>query len=156
MRPSTGVALALVVVGLMFTLAELMSPSRLYWTGDAVQGTNSGGIVYYRVAGRDYTLDAPGEAPARDTRVTVYVNPDDPTDGLISRPTRWVDAGLVVVWFLAAAGCVGVAALRRTSARRRREVSLTGPTFGDGLGSDLVDRYLQQNRRPPTRPAPPG
>jgi hypothetical protein len=154
-RPSTLVALALVVVGFLFMLAELLSPSRLYWTGDAVTGTNSGGIVYYQVDGEDYTLNAPGAAPAQETPVTVYVDPDEPGQALISRPTRWVDAGAVLVWFVAAGACVVVSALRRTAAaRRQRQADLTGPTFGDGLGSDLVERYLEQNRRPPTRPPP--
>jgi hypothetical protein len=148
------VALALLVVGLLFMVAELLSPSRLYWTGDAVTGTNSGGIVYYRVDGENYTLDAPGAAPAHDERVTVYVNPDDPGDGLVSRPTRWVDAGIVVVWFVAAATLVGGSALRRAATRRRQQATGTGPTFGDGLGPDLVERYLEQTRRPPTRPPP--
>lgn len=153
-RPSTGVALALVVVGLLFALAELQSPSRLYWTGDAVTGTNSGGIIYYRVDGEDFTIDASGAAPTRATPVTVYVDPDHPGQALPSRPTRWVDAGLILVWFVAAAACLGVAALRRTSTSRRQAASgRSGPTFGDGLGSDLVERYLDQTRRPP-RPPP--
>jgi hypothetical protein len=153
-RPSTGVAIALVVVGILFGLAELQSPSRLYWTGDAVTGTNSGGIIYYRVDGKDYTLDAPGAAPAHDTRVTVYVDPDAPSESLASRPTKWVDAGLVLVWFVAAAGCLAIAALRRTSTSRRKAAGRdSGPTFGDGLSPDLVARYLDQTRRPP-RPPP--
>ncbi len=154
LRPSSGVALALVVVGVLFMLAELQSPSRLYWTGDAVTGTNSGGIIYYRVAGHSYTLDAPGEAPAHDTAVTVYVDPDDPGQALADRVTKWVDAGLVLVWFGAAAGCLAVAALRRTSGRRRVAAAHAGgATFGDGLSPDLMQRYLDQTRRPPRPPS---
>ena len=152
-RPSTLAALALVLVGFLFMMAELLSPSRLYWTGDAVPGTNRGGIIYYQVDGEDYTLNAPGAAPARDTQVTVYVDPDDPGQGLVDRATRWVDAGVVLVWFVAAGACIAVSALRRTAARRHRQAE-AGPTYGDGLGSDLVERYLEQHRRPPTRPPP--
>jgi hypothetical protein len=154
LRPSVGVALALVVVGLLFMLAELQSPSRLYWTGDAVTGTNSGGIIYYQVDGENYTLTALGDAPAHDTAVTVYVDPDDPSQALASRVTKWVDAGVVLVWFVAAAGCLALAALRRTSDRRRVAASgAGGPTFGDGLSADLLQRHLDQMRRPPRPPS---
>jgi hypothetical protein len=154
LRPSSGVALALLVVGLLFLLAELQSPSRLYWTGDAVSGTNSGGIIYYQVAGEDYTLDAPGAPPAHDTPVTVYVDPDDPGQALASRVTKWVDAGAVLVWFVAAAGCVILPAVRSTSRRRRSAASgAGGPTFGDGLSADIVQRHLDEMRRPPRPPS---
>lgn len=144
------------MIGILFALVELQSPSRLYWTGDPVSGTNSGGIIYYQVAGENFTLDAPGAAPSHDVKVTVYVDPKDPGQGLASRPTRWVDAGLVAVWFVAAAGCLTVAALRRTSIRHRRTASGAsgGPTFGDGLSPDLIARYLDQATRPPRRPPP--
>jgi hypothetical protein len=153
-RPSSGVALALAIVGVLFILAELQSPSRLYWTGDAVTGTNSGGIIYYQVAGEDYTLDAPGDAPAHDTAVTVYVDPDDPGEALASRATKWVDAALVLVWFVAAVGCLALAALRRTTGRRRAAASsVGGATFGDGLGADIMQRHLDEIRRPPRPPS---
>jgi hypothetical protein len=153
---STKVSLALVVVGLLFALVELQSPSSLYWTGKAVHGTNSGGIVYYRVGGKNFTLDAPGAAPSHDTPVTVYVDPDDPGQGLLSRSTRWVDAAGVLGWFVAAGACVGIAALRRASSRRRAAATgSAGQTFGDGLSPDLMERYLDQARRPPARPPDP-
>jgi hypothetical protein len=151
--PSAKVALALVVVGLLFALVELQSPSSLYWTGQAVQGTNSGGIVYYQYNREDFTVDAPGAAPSHDTPVTVYVDPADPGQGLVSRSTRWVDAAGVLGWFVAAAACLGVAAFRRASARRRTVAAGSrAQTFGDGLSPDLMERYLDQARRPPSRP----
>lgn len=152
-RPSTVVAVALTIVGFLFVLLEMESPSRLYWTGDAVSGTNSGGIVYYTVHEDEYTLDALGPAPEHDTPVTVYVDPADPSRALLQSPTRWIDAFGIVVWFVAAAACLTVPAVKRASGRRRRASSSSAEeTFGEGLDSDLVQRYLERSRRPPRRP----
>jgi hypothetical protein len=146
-RPSTVVALVLVVVGLLFALVEAQSPSKLYWTGDAVAATNSGGIAYYRVHGQQYTLDVPGPAPAHDTPVTVFVDPGDPSQALLSRPTRWVDAAAVLCWFVAAVALVAVAALRRSSRRRQRP--------DDMSESAWIAEYLERSRRQEPRPRRP-
>lgn len=122
-HPSTIGAIVLVVVGLLFLGMLAQSPTRIYWTGDQVPGTVEGGLVYYRVAGEQYTVDDTGRTPADGTRVTVFVDSGDPTQALLNRPVRWIDAGSVVVWFVAAGVLLGVAALRRSrTADRRREL----------------------------------
>jgi hypothetical protein len=122
-HPSTIAAIALVAMGLLVLGMLAQSPTRIYWTGAQVPGTVDGGLVYYRVAGEQYTVDDTGEAPADGTRVTVFVDEGDPTQALLDRPVRWIDAGAVVVWFVAAGALLAVAALRRSrTADRRHEL----------------------------------
>jgi hypothetical protein len=150
-RPSTGVAIALMAVGLLFAVVEVQSPSRLYWTGDAVGGTNTGGIVFYTVQGERYTVDDPGPVPAHDTAVTVYVNPDDPSEALLSGPTRWVDAAAVGGWFVAALVLLFVAALRRTSGIGRGARN-RGRASDETSESDWIAQYLDRSQRAVRRP----
>jgi hypothetical protein len=70
-------------VALLFALLALQSASALMWTGQAVTGTEQQGIAYYNWKGQSYTLDAPDSGSA--SRVTVYINPGDPTDGIVYR-----------------------------------------------------------------------
>ena len=122
-HPSTIAAIVLVVVGLLFLGMEAQSPTRIYWTGEQVQGTEDGGLVYYRVAGEQYTVDDTSGSRADGAHVTVFVDRGDPTQALLDRPVRWVDAGAVVVWFVGAGVLVLVAGLRRSrNAERRREL----------------------------------
>jgi hypothetical protein len=140
-RPATRAAIVLAIVGVLFVLVEAQSPSRVYWTGEAVHGMNSGGIVYFRVHGEEWTLDAPGPAPAHDTPVTVYVDPRDPGSALLLRPTRWIEAVSVLAWFVTAAGLMIVPPLRRA---RRRRIGLRTPGESE---SEWISRYAA---RPPT------
>ena len=122
-RPSTIAAAALVVLGLLFLGIEAQSPTRLYWTGRHVTGTVHDGIVFYRVDGQTYTVDDALGANADGSHPTVYVDRGDPGNSLLYRPAKWVDAGAVLVWFVAAAGCLLLGAVRRArSSGRRREL----------------------------------
>lgn len=112
---STKVAIALTIFGFLFVLIELQSPSRLYLTGQSVQGTDRAGIVYYEVKGQQYTQDDEHHAFASGSTVTVYFDPDDPSGALLPSPSRWVDAASVLVWFVGAAVLLGASALRRRS-----------------------------------------
>lgn len=118
---STIAAIALVVVGLLFVGLEVQSPTVVYFTGERVSGTVKGGIVYYEVKGSQYTQDYPEVAtPPDGTKVGVYFYPDDPSAGLVDRPTRGIEAVAILVWFVAAAILLVVAAVRRRAVRRRR------------------------------------
>jgi hypothetical protein len=57
--------------------------------------------------------------PPDGTRIGVYFSPDSPSTALVDRPTRWIEAVAILVWFVAAAFLLIVAALRRRSLRRR-------------------------------------
>lgn len=111
-RPWTATALALVVVGVLAVLVELQSPSLTYWTGRRVPGVNDGGIVFYRVDGRQYTVDATRTPPAPEP-VTVFVSRDDPSAALVDAPTRWVDLVGVAGWFAGALVLLVVGQVRR-------------------------------------------
>jgi hypothetical protein len=139
------------VVGLLFALVEAQSPSRLYWTGDPVAAINSGGIVYYTVRGEQYTVDDPGPVPAHDTPVTVYIDPADPGQALLSRPTRWVDAAAVLGWFVAALGCLVVPGLRRAAVVRRRARNPVGAS-DETSESAWIGHYLERSQPPARRP----
>lgn len=124
-HPSTVIATALVVLGLIFVSLEAQSQNWVYYTGDRVTGTVDGGIVYYKVAGRQYTQDDPQlPQPADGTRVGVYYHPGDPSTALLDRPVRWVELAGMLSWFVGAALLLLVAALRRAGDRRRHREAL--------------------------------
>ncbi len=121
--PSTIMAAALVVLGLLFLGIVAQSPTRLYWTGQHVNGTVHGGIVYYRVDGQRYTVDDAVGGHPEGSRLTVYVDRGDPTHAMLYRPAKWVDAAAVLVWFAGAVVVLLAGAARRAwSAGRRREL----------------------------------
>jgi hypothetical protein len=117
---STIAAIVLVVAGLLFVGLEVQSPNRVYFTGERVTGTIEGGIVYYQVNDAQYTQDYPEVlTPPDGTRVSVFFEHDNPSTGLVDRPTRWIEAIAILVWFVAAATLLVVSALRRRARRRR-------------------------------------
>lgn len=151
-RPLVVAAGCLLVFGLLTVLIEVQSPSLLYWTGRPVQATSVGGIVYYTAGGEHDTLTAPGPAPPRPWRpkhVTVYVDRHDPSRALLLTPTRWLDAALVGLPFLAAALCLLADPLRRRARRRRYDREVTdsgGDSFGHGLDPEYVSGLLRKGR----------
>ena len=126
-----GVALALVIVGLLALVSELQSPTSVLWTGRAVTAEDRGGVIQYSVNGVNYTLidnAEPAGAPAH--AVSVYYDPSKPNLALADNAaTRWFDGTFVAVPFLLAAGVLLAA----------------GPTGGFGQGFDPTE--LQARRR---------
>lgn len=148
-RPWTAVGIALAVVGVLFLLIEAQSPSKLYWTGEAVVGHNRDGLVYYRVDGENYTVDDTRPVPPFNTPVTVYVDRHEPSQALIERPARWLDAAGVLMWFVLATGCLLWSALGPGVRKRRAAKAAAGERYGDGLDAEWVSRHL--NRSHPGR-----
>lgn len=121
-HPSTIVAIAVVVVGLMFVALEAQTSHWVYFTGERVAGTVEGGIVYYEVDGKQYTQDDPQvPLPPDGAKVGVYFYPDDPAAGVVDTPARWVEAAAMLVCFAGAVILVIVAALRRRARRARSD-----------------------------------
>ena len=120
--PWTGVALGLAVLWVLLFLAEIQSPNWLYWSGQTVQGTNEGGIVFYRVHGQTYTIDDPAPAPSHPTPETVWYKPGNPDHALLDRPARLVEAGVFATLAGASVITFGVGVTRGELSRRRRSV----------------------------------
>jgi hypothetical protein len=143
-----GVALALVIVGLLALVSELQSPTSVLWTGRAVVAQDRGGVVQYPVNGINYTLvvaSEPASTPAH--ALTVYFDPKNPSIALAdSAATRWFDASFVAGPFLGALLAVG-AGLVRT--RRRRRGS-GGSQDGFGRGFDVDEFRARRQRVVPT------
>jgi hypothetical protein len=149
-RGTTWLAVLFVLMGILFALLEAQSPSRLYWTGQAISATSTGGIVYYRVHGERWTVDDPRDSGATTHRTTVYVDPADPGNAVVQSPTRWADAFGVVGWFVAAVVCLSVPALGRARRRRkRRRASRRAASIAAGEpDSDWFAHYLERSRGP--------
>ena len=112
---STIGAIVLLVLGVLFVTIEAQSPNWAYFTGDHVTGTVEGGIVYYRVDGRNYTQDDTRNPTGADgSKVSVYFYQDAPANARIDQPTRWIEGAAMVVWFVGAVLLVLVSAVRRS------------------------------------------
>ena len=141
-RPFTLAAVLLAVFGLLVLLVELQDPdASLYWTGRQVQGVNDGGIVYYHVDGKQYTVNVDGSnGPSTPEPTTVFVDRSDPFTALPDRFTRWIDYGFVAVWF------VGAAALLLLGQHRRRRRLRTRATVPPPRAADAVDGRPRSSR----------
>ncbi|HET7356244.1 MAG TPA: hypothetical protein VFJ09_06160 [Nocardioidaceae bacterium] len=118
--PWTGVALGLALLWVLLFLVEVQTPNWLYWSGKTVQGSNQGGIVFYRVHGQTYTIDDPGPAPTHPTPETVWYQAGDPSAALLDEPARLIEAGVFVALAGATVITFGVGATRGELHRRRR------------------------------------
>ncbi len=148
------IALLLVVIGVLALLLELQSPTSVLWTGTAVVGHDTGGVVLYPLNGHNETVIVANEAPSTPPHpVTVYVDPTNPGSARVdSAVTRWFDAGFVAARFVAAMVFVGLGLVRRS--RRRRAALRRGHSggFGHGFHPDQLGGGWPE-RRPPEGPA---
>lgn len=129
-HPSTILAALLVVFGLLFVGVETQSPDWVYFTDHHVTGTVTGGIVFYKVAGKEYSLDDTRQPPgAEGSTVQVYYQKSDPGTALLDRPMRWIDTVAMLIWFPVAAILLVVAAARRTRRARRRRSEPHQPSW---------------------------
>ncbi len=125
-----GVAMALLVMGVLSLLVEVQSPSWVLLSGNRVEGYSQGGLAYYTVGGTDYTLDNPAQRAGDTTRIptTVFVDRNDPTRARLDGPARWFDLVFVLGWPLAAVlVLLGEIVLVATGAGHRRSP-------GEGFG----------------------
>ena len=114
----TGFAVALLVFGSLFVLAEIQSPSMLQWNGTGVHASESGGIAFYSFKGQTYTLDVPTPSAFSST---VYIDPADPSTAMFSNTlTRLTEASTVAGPYALAALLLALGFARRSRRRRLR------------------------------------
>jgi len=139
----TGAAL-LFVVGSLFLVAAVQSPTMLQWTGTAVKVVENGGIAYYSFHGQSYTLDV--TTPLQRSN-TVYVDPAEPSNAIFSNPvTRWADIATVGGPYAASVLVLTLGFARRSRRRRLKEHD-PGSSFGSGLDHTTLSRLLERQRR---------
>jgi hypothetical protein len=121
-------ALAL-LFGLIFLLAELLSPDLVIWTGRCVPAFFDGGVAQYTVAGQQFTADNPPLVDRSPRTVTVCYKASEPDNGYIVHPAAyWVEGGLIGGPFALALVLVAVGMLR--GARRLRSTPGLPPLPG--------------------------
>ena len=117
-----GLAAVLFAFALLAVLLELQSPDLVLWTGHRVAGTEQGGIVTYRWAGQQYSLNANGYGSARD--VSVYLDPANPGNAMIDNlPDRIVVTAIIGAPVAGGLALI-VAGLTRKPRRVRRKARL--------------------------------
>ncbi len=142
--PFSGLAVALVLVSAAFVYTTAMSPEHVYWTGRAVHAAERGGIVTYTYDRQQYSVDDSGSD--RSGSATVYVDPHDPSSGVIYDPVRWwTDVVLVGGPAVVAVVLLGIGVARKRRRARGRRVH-RGDRFGSGLGEDTVEYLLARQR----------
>jgi hypothetical protein len=115
-------AIVLLVMGCLMLLVELQSPSHDLWTDTHVAGYSQGGLIYYKYKGETYTTDNPYQDATDSRRIpkTVYFDPDNPAAANLHGNTRWLDAFVVLVWFVGAGVLLLVGTIRERRRRKRR------------------------------------
>jgi hypothetical protein len=137
-------AALLVVLGSLFLAAAVQSPSMLQWTGTAVGAVEDGGISYYSFHGQNYTLNVTSTLQHSST---VYVDPADPSNAILSNPVaRWTDIASVGGPYAAAVLLLALGLARRSRRRHLRERD-PGPSFGGGLDRTTLGRLRERQRR---------
>ena len=156
MKPFFIGAAVLFVFGILVVLLQLQSASFVQWDGIKVHGDTYGGVTTYTYQGESFSIDNT-DVSADDKRhipTTVWLSrwhPDDPEQAFIeSAIDRWTDFVFTTIWFFGAAAVV-VIGLVRLQLRRRRGMTVPTDNFGTGLDPELVQRLVEERRRPPER-----
>ncbi len=143
----TAFAVVFLVLGSLFVLAEIQSPSMLQWNGTGVHASESGGIAFYSFKGQTYTLDVPTPSAFSST---VYIDPADPSTAMFSNTlTRLTEASTVAGPYALAALLLALGFARRSRRRRLRLrqrgslYAVKDPATGKGRRSAQAGRSEQ-------------
>jgi len=155
MKPFFAGAAALFGFGILVLLVQLQSASFVQWDGIGVKGDTYEGVTTYSYKGESYSIDNT-DVSASDHRhrpTTVWLSrshPEDPEKAFIeSAIDRWTDFVFLVIWFFGAAVVLVVGMVRLRLRRRRRDRQALTTSFGAGLDPEVVQRLLDERRRPP-------
>jgi hypothetical protein len=108
----------LILIAVLALLLELQLPSAVLWTGQAVTGTERGGIVFYQWQGLERTISAPGYGSAKT--VIVYLDPSNPASAVLdSNSDRIWPAAFVGLPALAGTALLLVGGTRNYRWKRR-------------------------------------
>jgi hypothetical protein len=111
-------AVVLFIVAILALLLELQLPTAVLWTGQAVTGTERGGIVFFQWHGQQRTFSGPGYGSAKT--VIVYLDPSNPDSAILdSNSDRIWPAMFVGVPALAGAALLLVGGTRNYRWKRR-------------------------------------
>jgi len=137
-------AVVLFLLGSLFLGATLQSPTLLQWTGTAVHSVERGGIAYYSYGGMEYTLDV--TSPWLHSG-TVYVDPENPSDAMISNPVIRLTELVTIGGPYAASALLLAFGFARRSRRRRLRNRRPEAAYGNGLDPGTL-RRLRDRQRP--------
>ena len=124
--------------GLIFLLAELLSPDLVTWTGRCVRAFFDGGVAHYTVAGQQFTADNPPLQDRSPRTVTVCYYASEPANGYIAHPgANWAEGGLIGGPFALALVLVAIGMLRGARRLRSAPELPTLPTFTQRSGCNV-------------------
>jgi len=157
MRPFLVGAAVLLFFGFLVVLVELQSPSFVQGDGIEVHGDTYAGVTTYTYDGEDYSIDN-RDVSVEDLRhipTTVWLPRSEPTNPekafIESAWDRWTDFVFLTMWFFGIAVVLTIGLVRTHLRHRRRDREALTTTFGTGLDPELVERLLEERRRPPRR-----
>ena len=87
-------AVVLFLIAVLALLLELQLPTAVLWTGQAVTGTERGGIVFFQWHGQQRTFSAPGYGSAKS--VIVYLDPSNPGSAVLDSNSDRIWPGMFV------------------------------------------------------------
>jgi len=137
-RPDVWIAGFAFLFGLIFLLAEVLSPDLVTWTGRCVPAFFDGGVAHYTVAGQQFTADNPPLQDRSPRTVTVCYYASEPANGYIVHPgANWAEAGLIGGPFALALVPVAIGMLRGARRLRSAPELPTLPTFTQRSGCNV-------------------
>jgi hypothetical protein len=138
--------LIMALIATIFLAAILTSPgSWEWWSAVSVHGLETGGVVSYSYRGQTYSLD--DEGSTADGRRTVYLNPANPSQGVLGIEVAQISDSVVTGGlYLASAAFLVAVAVRRRAKRVRQSADPDPNRFGEGIDAETVHRIIESRR----------
>ena len=134
--------------GTAFLLVLFTGNTGLLWTGKAITGQETGGVIQYQYRGTHYSIDDVGSD--RSGTRTVYIDPSNPQSAVIDTTNARVTNAATVLVPYGLAALLVVFGLINRNRRRRRLISSRerqgAEAYGLGLDPSTVGNLLAQQR----------